>query len=302
SGFYQVGTTQLGVVLRLGEPQRVEQPGLRYRLPAPFETVLLPEVTLNRTIEIGFRSQSRRGGPEQDIGDESLMLTGDESVVQLNFEVLWQVDPASVQDFLFNVRDPELTVKAAAESVMRGIIGQTTIQAILTGSTDISQQAKEKLQETLSDYESGILITQINLRERKPPDDVREAFDDVNRASSDKDTTINEARTFARKITLEAEGTAARLKAEAEGYKQQVINRAKGQADRFTSVYQSYSASPTTSARNMYLEAMEDILGSANKIIIDDKAGLTSFLPLQDYLKRSGPGANTPAPRGDNER
>lgn len=290
SGIYQVSATQLGVVLRFGEPNRVETPGLRYHLPSPIETVLLPEVTLARRTEIGFSSNSRQGD-EQEVPQESMMLTGDENIIDVNFEVVWQVDPEKVKDFLFNIRDPSLTVKAAAESVMREVIGQTNIQSALTdGRSAIESKTHDLLQKLLAQYQIGVLVTQVNLRAARPPAEVADAFQDVTRARSDKETTINQAETYRSSILPEAQGQAARMLQEAQAYKTQVVNVATGNAERFLSVYQSYQASKETAARQMYLEAMEEILKDANKVVLDGSGArnLTPYLPVQDLLKPAG--------------
>jgi modulator of FtsH protease HflK len=286
SGFYQVSSTQLGVVLRFGKPERIENPGLRYHLPGPIETVELTEVTSARKIEVGF-SSSRRNSEESDVPNESMMLTGDENIIDVNFEVIWQVDPEKVKDFLFNIRKPEQTVKAAAESVMREVIGTTNIQTALTdGRSLIEQRTLELLQSLLNQYKSGVLVTQVNLRSARPPAEVADSFQDVTRARSDKETKINQAETYRSRVIPTAEGDAARKIQEAEGYKQQVVNLAKGNAERFTSVYQSYQLSRDTAAKQMYLETMESILRNANKIVIDPKGqGVNSYLPLNELIR-----------------
>ncbi|MBI1272678.1 MAG: FtsH protease activity modulator HflK [Alphaproteobacteria bacterium] len=287
SGFYQVSAGQLGVVLRFGSPTRIEAPGLRYHLPMPIEQVILPDVTSARKTEIGF-SADRRGNSDRDIPDESMMLTGDENIIDVNFEVIWQVDPVKVKDYLFNIRDPELMVKAAAESVMRDVIGTTNIQTALTGGRSlIEQRTIEYLQKLLSQYQAGILITQVNLRSARPPAEVADAFQDVTRARSDKETAINKAETYKSRVVPEAEGEAARKIQEAEAYKKQVVNIAKGNAERFLSVYESYKLSKDTTAKQMYMDAMESILQDAHKIVIDPKngSGTTSYLPLNELIK-----------------
>lgn len=299
SGFYQVSAGQLGVVLRFGNPVRVEGPGLRYRLPYPFEEVLLPEVTALQKIEIGYRTDSRRGQGEQDVPDESSMLTGDENIIDVNFQIVWQVDPEKVKDFLFNIRDPERTVAAAAESVMREVIGTTDIKTALTGGrSDIEARTQEQLQKVLDQYQSGILITQVNLRGAKPPAEVADAFQDVTRARSDKETAINQAETYKSKIIPEAEGRALQMLQEADAYRQQVVNVARGNADRFTSVWQSYAQAKDVTTRQMYLETMESILRDAPKIVVDPAlkgAGVTSYLPLNELMRSAPAAASKPA-------
>ena len=195
-----------------------------------------------------------------------------------------------MKDFLFSLRDPELTVKAVAESIMRQVIGQSDIQTALTGGRSaIETTTQELLQKTLAQYQTGVMVTQVNLRGARPPGEVADAFQDVTRARSDKETTINQAETYRSSIIPEAQGQAARLLQEAAAYKAQVVNLATGNAQRFNSVYQSYAMSKDTTSKQMYLETMESILGEATKIVIDGDGAknATPFLPLQDMMKNT---------------
>ena len=276
SGFYRVQEGQLGVVLRFGQVNRTAPPGLRYHLPYPFETALTPNVTFENRIEVGFRSSD---ADDTNVPEESVMLTADQNIIDLNFAVTWIVKDAS--QFLFEIRDPEITVKRAAESAMREVVGQTDIQAALTDARDqIQQDTKLQLQQILDDYKSGIEIVRVELLRVNPPGPVVDAFNDVQRADSDRARLRNEAEAYRNKIIPEARGEAERLRNEAEGYKQQVINAATGEASRFTEVQAAYSGAKQVTAERLYLETMETVLRGKRKLLLDaDKAALP-YLPL----------------------
>ena len=281
SGFYRVLPDEQGVVLRFGERVRVEGNGLNYHLPYPIETVIKPKVTRVNRVEIGFS-----GGTQ--ILDESLMLTGDENIVDINFVVLWLIKDAG--DFLFNVRRPEETVKAAAETVMREIVGQTPIAAALAeGRGEIEDKVRSGIQRVLDDYRTGVTITEVQLLKADPPGEVVDAFRDVQRARADQERLRNEAEGYANDIIPKARGEAERLIQEAEAYKQEVVARAEGDADRFHQVYVAYRAAKDVTTQRIYLETMEEILANANKILIDqDQAGtgVVPYLPLPEVEKR----------------
>lgn len=289
SGVYRVQENQIGVVLRFGEVSRTEQPGLRYHLPAPIEEALTPNVTFENRIEIGFRSGERSmSGADRDVPEESSMLTSDQNIVDLDFAVTWIIkDP---QKFLFEIRDPENTVKKAAESAMREAIGQTEIQPALTEARDrIQRETKKLLQQILDDYSSGVEIVRVELLRVNPPAPVVDAFNDVQRAEADRERLSNEAEAYRNKIIPEARGESERIKNEALGYREQVVNAAKGDAERFSKVWQAYSASKDVTSQRMYLETMEKIMRGTKKVIIDSEKGAMPYLPLQ--------GLTTPAPR-----
>lgn len=288
SGIFTVGAAQLGIVLRFGEVQQVVGPGLRYHLPYPLEDVVIDDVTVARRIAVGYTASddftARRNRNEDT---NSMMLTSDENLVDINFDVIWQVDPTRFRDFVFNIAEPELTVKAVAETAMREIIGQSNIQTAITSGRDkIEQKTLELMQRTLDQYQAGITVTQINLRNAMPPQEVADAFQDVTRARSDKETRINEAETYRNKIIPEAEGQSSKMLQEAGAYKEQIVNQANGNAQRFLSVYQSYQNARDVTAKQMYLETMETILKDANKIIIDPSVkGIAGYLPLNGIGK-----------------
>jgi membrane protease subunit HflK len=294
TGFYRVQPDEKGVVLRFGEYVRSEDSGLHYRLPYPFETVLTPKVTTINRVELGFRSIGEmrgRGSASRDVLEESLMLTGDENIVDIHFSVFWQVKPGGAEAYLFNVRDPEGTVKVAAESAMRDIIGQTPIQSALTeGRAAIEVRTRDLLQKLLDSYNTGIKVTQVQLLKADPPAQVIDAFNDVQRAKADQERLRNEAEAYRNDIIPRARGDAEKLLQDAAAYKEQVVNLAQGEAGRFTSVANAYALAKDVTARRLYLETMEQVLKGTNKVIIDPGAqsgqGVQPYLPLPDLLKR----------------
>lgn len=280
SGIYRVQENQIGVVLRFGEVTRTELPGLRYHLPRPIEEALTPNVTFENRIEIGFRSGERSlTGTDRDVAEESTMLTSDQNIIDLDFAVTWIIkDP---QQYLFEIRDPENTVKKAAESAMREVIGQTEIQPALTEARDrIQRETKKLLQSVLDEYKSGVEIVRVELLRVNPPQPVVDAFNDVQRAEADRERLANEAEAYRNKIIPEARGEAERIKNEALGYRDQVVNAAKGDAERFSKVWQAYQSSRDVTAQRMYLETMEQIMRGTKKVIIDGDKGAIPYLPL----------------------
>jgi len=298
SGFYRVQPAERGVELMFGQFYEVTDPGLRYALPTPIQSVLKPEVERVNRVEIGFRSGiGGRSGSAREVSGESLMLTGDENIVDINFVVLWKISVP--QDFLFNVRDPEGAVKAAAESVMREIIGKTPIaEATTEGRGVIETDARAQLQRLLDSYGAGILITEIQLQKADPPGEVIEAFRDVQRAQADRERLQNEAEAFANDIIPRARGEAERRIQEAEAYKQTVVAEASGEASRFKAIYAEYADAREVTARRMYLETMENVLRDMNKLVIDGSAsgasGVVPYLPLPN-LQQDRPVRQTSA-------
>ena len=292
SGFFRVEPDELGVVLRFGKFVREVPPGLSYHLPYPIETALTPHALRVNKIDIGF--DLRGGSTMRDLPEESLMLTGDENIVDVNFSVLWKVKPGHVGDFLFNVQSPESTVKAVGESVMRSVIGHSDIQGILTGERQsIETAVQEQMQKALDDYGAGVVVQQIQLQKVDPPTQVIEAFRDVQRASSDLERAQNEAQTYANRIVPEARGGAAKITQDAEAYREQTVAEAKGQASRFSQVYEQYKKAPDVTRRRIYLETMEQVLGRVDKTIIDTggqpSSGVVPYLPLTSLPReRSG--------------
>jgi modulator of FtsH protease HflK len=286
SGFYRVLPDEVGVVLRFGAYNRTTQPGLNYHLPSPIEKVLTPSVTrVNRT-EIGYRSgegTTARGGGTRQVPEEALMLTGDENIVDINFTVFWVIKDA--QAYLFDIRDPDATVKSAAESAMREVVGETPIaQALSEGRGKIETDTQHLLQSILDTYRAGVEVTQLQLLRVDPPDPVIDAFRDVQRALADRERLRNEAESYRNDIVPRARGDAVRIKQEAEAYRQEIIARAQGDADRFTSVYDAFKVAQDVTLQRLYLETMEEILKNSNKVVIDKSAeggnGVMPYLPL----------------------
>ena len=285
NGFYTVAADEVGVVLRFGAYNRTTQPGLNYHLPGPIEKVLTPSVTrVNRT-EIGYRSEgpAARGAATRQLPEEALMLTGDENIVDINFAVFWVIKDAKA--YLFNIRAPDATVKSAAESAMREVIGETQIaQALSEGRGKIETDTHGLLQGILNAYGAGIEVTQLQLQKVDPPGPVIDAFRDVQRALADREKLRNQAEAYRNDIVPKARGAAAAIKQEAEAYRQEIIARSQGDADRFTSVYHAFKAAQDVTLQRLYLETMEEVLKNSNKVIIDKSAqggsGVLPYLPL----------------------
>jgi membrane protease subunit HflK len=290
SGFYRVQPDEQGVVLRFGQWVKTTGPGLNWHLPSPIESVFTPKVTRVNRVEIGFRGAAElgRGASSRDVPNESLMLTGDENIVDINFVLLWQIKDAG--EYLFNVRDPEVTVKAVAESVMREIIGKTPIvEATTEGRGAIELAAREQTQQILDEYGAGILINQVQLQKVDPPGEVIDAFRDVQRAQADRERAQNEAETFANDILPRARGEAERISQEAQAYRQEVVARADGDAQRFVAVYDEYVKAQDVTIKRIYLETMEEVLRDMNKVVIDRSAGggVVPYLPLPELERRA---------------
>jgi membrane protease subunit HflK len=294
SGVFRVQSEELGIVLRFGKYVRDAQPGLNYHLPYPIETVLLPKALRVNTTSIGMTlidDPSRRGRAMRDVPEESLMLTGDENIVDVDFTVLWRIKPKGAADYLFNIQSPEGTVKAVAESAMREVIGRSNIQPILTGArTTIEQTVQQLMQRTLDNYGSGIQITQVQMQKVDPPAQVIDSFRDVQAARSDLERLQNEAQTYANRVVPDARGSAAQITQAAEGDKQQAIAEAKGQSARFLKVYDEYAKAKEVTRERIYLETMERVLGGSEKFVFDNNAagkqGVVPYLPLGELVPR----------------
>ena len=286
SGLYRVLPDEQGVVLRFGKFVKTTQPGLNYHLPFPIENVLTPKVTKVNRMDIGFRSERDSGfssGGVADVPEESLMLTGDENIVNIDFSVFWVIKDAG--NFLFKIQDPEGTVKAAAETAMREVIARSDIQPILTeGRSVIEADTQEIIQNILDEYSSGIQITQVQTQKADPPDQVIDAFRDVQAARADMERSKNEAEAYANDVIPRARGEAAKVLQAAEAYKKEVVAKAEGEASRFLSIYNEYAKAKKVTQERMYLETMEEVLADINKIIIDKNSGegVVPYLPLQE--------------------
>ena len=303
SGFFRVEPDELGVVLRFGQYVRDAKPGLNYHMPYPIESALTPKALRVNKIDVGMRlvEDMRRGSTMRDVPEESLMLTGDENIVDVDFSVFWLIKPAGVSDYLFNIQNPEGTVKAVAESAMREVIGRSQIQPILTGARQTIEVAVHDLmQRTLDHYGSGVQITQVQLQKVDPPSQVIDAFRDVQAARIDAERAQNEAQTYANRVVPEARGRVAQITQAAEAYRQQTVAEATGQAVRFLKIYEQYKNAPDVTRQRMYLETMERLFGGTDKIIVDTNksgggSGVVPYLPLNE-LRPQGqgtqPGAN----------
>lgn len=297
NGFYRVQPNQEGVPLLLGRfIGTTTNPGLHWNWPSPIGNVYTPDVTAENRIEIGLRTTgeaSRRGASVRDMPEESQMITGDENIVDIDFVVFWKISNAP--NYLFNIRNPDETVKMAAESVMRAIIGQTPIQEALTSRReDIESRTLASLQKLMSEYKAGIEVRQVQLLAVLPPKNVIDAFDEVSRARQDMDRLKNEAEAFRNDIVPRARGEAQQLVQGADAYRQEVVNRAEGDANRFNAVYKAYSQSKDVTKTRIYLETLEGIFSNVNKVIVDSDAGgngagasgVVPYLPLPEIQKR----------------
>jgi modulator of FtsH protease HflK len=303
SGFYRVDPDEYGIVLRFGKYVREAKPGLNYHLPYPIESVLTPKVTRVNRLDIGMQlvENLRRGSPTiRDVPEESLMLSGDENIVDVDFSVFWVVKPDGAGDYLFNIQQPEGTVKAVAESAMREVIGRSNLQPILTGARQkIEAEVHELMQRTLDYYGSGIQITQVQMQKVDPPSQVIASFRDVQAARANLEQMQNEAQAYANKVVPEARGEAAQITQGAEAYREQTVAEAKGATARFLKVYDEYKKAPDVTRQRLYLETMERLFGGTDKIILDSGgqgSGVVPYLPLDQLTRR--PQQPAPQPGG----
>ena len=292
SGIYRVQPDEQGVVLRFGKFVEKTEPGLHYHLPSPIESVVTPKVTRVNKIEVGLRSVGAggRGAATRDVPEESLMLTGDENIVDVDFSVLWVIKDA--EKYLFNILDPERTVKIAAESAMRAVIGQKPILAALTeGRDEIQKETQIRAQKHLDEYGAGIEIRQVQMQKIDPPQPVIDAFIDVQRADADLERLRNEAEAYRNDILPRARGEAEKVIQAANAYKEQIVNKAQGEAQRYQAIYASYQAAKNVAKQRMYLETLEEVFAGTNKVIIDPSAkggsGVVPYLPLPEIQKRT---------------
>ena len=311
SGFFRVDPDELGVVLRFGKYVRDAQPGLNYHMPYPIESALTPKVTRVNRVDIGMRpvEDSRRGAPSRTIPEESLMLTGDENIVDVDFSVFWLIKPSGAGDYLFNIQQPEGTVKAVAESAMREVVGHSEIQPILTGARqNVEVAVQDLMQRTLDHYGAGVQVTQVQLQKVDPPAQVLDSFRDVQAARSDAERAQNEAQTYANRVVPESRGRAAQITQAAEAYREQTVAEATGQSSRFLKVYDEYKKAPDVTRQRMYLETMERLFSGTDKIIIDSgtQNGVVPYLPLNELTRRPPAPAptapQTPAPPAGGNR
>ncbi|MBI3441321.1 MAG: FtsH protease activity modulator HflK [Proteobacteria bacterium] len=297
TGFYRVLPGENAVLLTFGKWTGTRgEAGLGYHIPWPVQTVTKVNVAFDRRVEIGFRDQppSRISGAAEteknNVASESQMLTGDENIVDIDFVVMWRI--ADARNYLFQIRDPETTIKKVAESAMREIIGRDKIQRALTeGRADIESHTRELMQKILDEYQSGVVINNVQLLRVDPPSPVVDAFDDVQRARADKERTKNEAETYRNDIVPRARGDAQKLIQDAEAYKAAVLSKAKGEAGRFLSVYQAYTQAKDVTTRRLYIETMQQVIQNSKKIVLGDgkNPSVVPYLPLDQLQGKTKP-------------
>ena len=292
SGFYQVQPSEEGIVLRFGKYVDTTEPGLHYHLPFPIENVIKVVVSQERSINIGVAKaydasnisvlKNFRNNQEDSALNsftESHMLTGDENIVDINLTIVWKIKNS--KDYLFSMRNPDTTVQVAAQSVLREIVGQSEMQPIITGDRGkVEDETKNELQKVLDDFNSGIQIVRVKLQKADPPKQVVDAFNEVQRAKADMERFKNEAEAYRNEILPKAKGQAAQILQNAEAYKESVINKANGDAKRFLSVYEAYKEGKDVTSKRLYIEAIEDVMDGAKKIIIDPSAKGSNPLPI----------------------
>jgi len=276
TSFYTVDQQEEAVVLRFGEYQRLASSGLNFKLPSPIETI---------------RKEKTREVKKIDIGgsiSQSEMLTGDENIVDINFSVLWRIN--NLEDYLFNVDEPEVATRAVAESAMREVIGENDLEGIITTERlKVTTDVKALMQATLDEYQIGIQIVEVQLQKADPPPAVVGAFRDVVNAAQDAESVINEATQYSNQVIPEAEGTALKIIQEAEAYQGKEVAEAKGEAERFRLIYKEYKAAPVVTRQRMYLETMEAVYADAEKLIMDSKnSGVVPYLSLDELKRKSG--------------
>jgi modulator of FtsH protease HflK len=288
SGFYIVDASQRGVVLRFGRLMETTQPGPQWHLPYPIESVEIVNLSQVRTVEVGYRNN-----PKNKVLKESLMLTDDENIIDLQFAVQYILrDPT---EYLFFNRAPDDSVTQAAESAIREIVGKSKMDFVLYGGREkVAADAQKLMQEILDRYKTGISISKVTMQQAQPPEQVQAAFDDAVKAGQDRERQVNEGQAYANDVVPKARGTASRLLQEADGYKQRVIANAEGEASRFRQIQVEYGRAPAVTRERLYLETMQQIFSSTSKIYVDQKAGGNLlFLPLDKILQMGATGAST---------
>ena len=316
SGIYRVNSDELGIVMRFGQYSRTALPGLNYHLPAPIESVIIPSVTTVNTVEIGNRAGNAenpsirtakiafadRAGGAEDPQSEGRMLTGDRNIVDIDFTVQWKIDATNPEKFLFNMRNPAGNVRIVAESAMREVIGRTKLDDVLTGAqSQIAEDTKTLMQQMFNEYDAGIEIIAVNLSRPDVPQPVIGEFQDVKRAEQDKQTAESVAEGYRNEIIPRAKGDAAKMIQDAEAYKSKVIADAQGNASRFKQIYAEYAVAKDVTKRRMYLETMEEVLKGMPKIVLE-KGGQVSVLPLtMPAAKPNSAAETTAAPASSND-
>jgi membrane protease subunit HflK len=280
SGFYIVDASQRGVVLRFGKKVEVTEPGPHWHLPFPVESVELVNVSQVRTVEVGYRDNVKN-----KILKESLMLTDDENIIDIQFAVQYFLnDPA---EYLFNNRMPDETVRDAAESAMREVVGKSKMDFVLyEGREQVAAASTKLMQDILDRYRSGIMVSKLTLQNAQPPEQVQASFDDAVKAGQDRERQINEGQAYANDVIPRAKGTAARLIQEAEGYRQSVIANSEGDASRFKQVVTEYEKAPAVTRERMYLDMMQQVMTNVSKVMVDQRTGNSLlYLPLDKLME-----------------
>tara|TARA_A100001037_G_scaffold180512_1_gene161854 strand:- start:3591 stop:4754 length:1164 start_codon:yes stop_codon:yes gene_type:complete len=292
SGLYRVQPGERGVELLFGKFVNTTDAGLNYWAPWPVGTVQRPNVEKTNQINIGFRGLGSAGRSDsvRDIPQESLMLTGDQNIIDIDFVVQWRIK--SAPNFLFNIRDPQTTIKLAAESSIREIVGQTPLEEVLaTKRTEVEARTRDVLQRIMDDYKAGVFIADVKMQQVDPPQKVIDAFNDVQRARQDKERQQNEAEAYRNDIVPKAKGEASRQVEQAAAYRERLIKEADGEAKRFISVFEAYKTGKDVTRQRLYLERMQDVLSKSEKVIVDKGqggSGVVPYLPLPELRKRSG--------------
>ncbi|MCC7549182.1 MAG: FtsH protease activity modulator HflK [Burkholderiales bacterium] len=283
SGFYIVDASQRGVVLRFGKYSTTTQPGPQWHLPYPFESVEIVNLSQVRTVEVGYRNNLKN-----KVLKESLMLTDDENIIDLQFAVQYILNDPT--EYLFNNREPDESVMQAAESAMREIVGKSRMDFVLyEGREQIAVNAQSVMQQILDRYESGISVSKVTMQQAQPPEQVQAAFDDAVKAGQDRERQISEGQAYANDVIPKARGTASRLMQEAEGYRQRVVANAEGEASRFRQIQSEYSRAPKVTRERLYLETMQQLYANATKVYVDQRGGQNLlFLPLDKIVQMSG--------------
>jgi modulator of FtsH protease HflK len=286
SGIYIVDAGKQGVVMRFGAFSEVTPPGPHWHIPYPIEQVEIVDVEQRRFVEIGYRSGAA-GQAVVAVPREALMLTEDENIVNVQLAVQYQVSDPKM--YLFNVRDPDGVLKKVAESALREVIGKSEMDFVLgTGRAQVVNDTKALMQKTLETYKAGLLVSDVNLQDAQPPEEVQAAFSDAIKAREDKERLKNEAEAYANDVVPRARGAGARKIQEADGYKEALIAKAEGEASRFTQLLGEYSKAPEVTRKRLYLETMEAVLGKTGKVVMDSgTASNLMYLPLDQLLKQS---------------
>ena len=292
SGFYRVQPGERGIELMFGRYTNSTDAGLNWWFPWPIGSVARPNVEKTNQINIGFRAVGALSNTEniRDVSEESLMLTGDQNIIDIDFVVQWRIK--NPQEFLFNIRDPQQTIKLAAESSIREIVGQTPLEETLaTRRAEVEARTRDLLQRIMDDYRAGVFIAEVKMQKVDPPQKVIDAFNDVQRARQDKERQQNEAEAYRNDVVPKAKGEASRMLEQAAAYREQLIKEADGEAKRFISVYDAYKTGEDVTVRRLYLERMQKVLNESDKVIIDKGEGgqgVVPYLPLPELRKREG--------------